>query len=193
MDIKDFEIGQKVFCHSFGSWYEGTVAKIGRTRLHVTYTTGSGTTRTKAFPLNLISLEGGEGSRQRAYKEKRERKREHDEAMVGQQVMQMTENGLEPIPNTYWQMVDGTLVPMEERKTELTQVESVRLLCAFQALHFPPGFFGRHVTHKAARQIIEEMVGIRLKKSAKPPRGKRRSDNPLQDYIDWASQPEVQA
>ncbi len=57
MEPKDFTIGQDIFCFSFGSWYAGKVAKVGRTRLHVTYTTGSGATRTKAFPMNKISLE----------------------------------------------------------------------------------------------------------------------------------------
>ena len=56
MNIKDFTVDQTVFCYSFGSWYEGKVAKLGRTKLHVTYTTGSGKTRTKAFSLDLILI-----------------------------------------------------------------------------------------------------------------------------------------
>ncbi len=56
----DFTIGQAVFVHAFGSWYPGKVAKIGRTKVHVTYTSGTGTTRTKACSMDLVALEAGE-------------------------------------------------------------------------------------------------------------------------------------
>ncbi|MHC5064969.1 MAG: hypothetical protein ACYTG5_13465 [Planctomycetota bacterium] len=44
-----YDIGERVSVVSFGSWYQGTVKKLGRTKVHVEYTTGSGATRTKAF------------------------------------------------------------------------------------------------------------------------------------------------
>ena len=191
MNIKDFEVGQQVFCYSFGNWYEGTVAKLGRTRLHVTYTTGSGKTRTKAFPLNDISLEKLEGGRQQAAKQKRLREIERSKAMVGQPVMQLTDEGMRPIPDAVWGMDDNRkLVVMEQRQLNLSQVDSVRLLCAFQALYMPSRFYHRTVTHDRARKVIEEMTGIRLKKSAKPPRPGQVQG--LEGYIEWASNPALQ-
>jgi hypothetical protein len=47
--MKKYEIGERVSVVSFGSWYQGTVVKLGRTKVHVEYTTGSGTTRTLPF------------------------------------------------------------------------------------------------------------------------------------------------
>jgi len=193
MDIKEFTVGQSVFCYSFGSWYEAEVAKLGRTRLHVTYTTGSGKTRTKAFPLSQISIEKPEGptGRQAAYAEKRRRKLERNKGAVGQPVMQMTDEGLVPIPDTYWQLDEkGELVAMEMRPLQLGQVDSVRLLCAFQALYMPSGFYHRTVTHKRAREVIAEMTGIHLKKTAKPP--KPGEIDGLQGYVNWASNPDLQ-
>jgi hypothetical protein len=43
--------GESVEVFSFGRWYAGTVVSVGRTRATVIYTTGSGATRTKAFPM----------------------------------------------------------------------------------------------------------------------------------------------
>lgn len=48
-DPQYFQSGERVEVHSFGRWYPGTVAKIGRTRVTVFYRTGSGAERTKAF------------------------------------------------------------------------------------------------------------------------------------------------
>lgn len=192
MDIKDFTIGQTVFCYSFGNWYEGTVEKIGRTRLHVTYTTGSGATRTKPFPLKQISLEKKEGGRQAAAERAKLRKIERHKAMVGQPVMQMTDDGLQEIPNAVWGMDDrGELVVMQQRQLNLSQVDSVRLLCAFQALFMPSRFYGPTVTHHRARSIIEEMTGIRLKETAKPPAPSELRGG-LNGYIEWASNPDLQ-
>jgi hypothetical protein len=56
----DFTPGQAVFVHAFGSWYPGTVAKIGRSKVHVTYTSGAGVTRTKACSMTQVALEPGE-------------------------------------------------------------------------------------------------------------------------------------
>lgn len=46
--VKDFMVGEKVQVHAFGRFYPGRVMKVGKTRVYVTYTTGSGATRTKA-------------------------------------------------------------------------------------------------------------------------------------------------
>ena len=61
MQLKDFKIGQKVFIRSFGYWYEGEVAKLGRSKAHVTYTTGSGVTRTKSYRPSEIELNHPDG------------------------------------------------------------------------------------------------------------------------------------
>jgi hypothetical protein len=47
-------VGQPVEVHSFGRWYPGTISGFGRTRLKVTYATGTGTKRVKAFPVSLV-------------------------------------------------------------------------------------------------------------------------------------------
>jgi hypothetical protein len=44
-----FVAGEKVEVFSFGRWYPGLVEEIGRTRVRVHYTTGSGATRLKSF------------------------------------------------------------------------------------------------------------------------------------------------
>ncbi len=62
--VSDFSVGQSVEVHSFGNWYAGTVTKLGRTRVTVQYTTGSGTTRDKAFNLSLVrTIEGATQAR----------------------------------------------------------------------------------------------------------------------------------
>lgn len=52
--MTSYNIGTPVEVHSFGRWYPGTVAKVGRTRVTVNYTTGSGMTRDKAFTLDRV-------------------------------------------------------------------------------------------------------------------------------------------
>ena len=59
----DYEVGQKVFCHAYGHWYEGEVKKVGRTKVHIEYTTGTGMTRTKPCSMDQISLEKLYGER----------------------------------------------------------------------------------------------------------------------------------
>lgn len=54
MKVQDFTVGDVVEVKSFGYWYAGTVTKLGRTRVSVRYTTGTGTTRDKAFPLDRV-------------------------------------------------------------------------------------------------------------------------------------------
>jgi hypothetical protein len=44
-------VGEPVEVNFNGSWYAGTVARVVRTRIEVTFTTGSGRTRTKPFQL----------------------------------------------------------------------------------------------------------------------------------------------
>ena len=72
----------------------------------------------------------------------------------------------------------------------LNGIESVRLLCAFQALTLPSKFFHPTVTHKKAREIIEEMTGLRLV-GGRVPKIPKEPTTPggthLQSYLDWAS------
>jgi hypothetical protein len=49
-----YEVGEKVEVHAFGHWYEGQVVKVARKLVHVRYTSGTGTTRTKAVGDDLI-------------------------------------------------------------------------------------------------------------------------------------------
>jgi hypothetical protein len=44
-----YEVGQSVEVFSFGRWYGGAVRKVGRSRIHVHYVTGTGAERVKAF------------------------------------------------------------------------------------------------------------------------------------------------
>lgn len=155
MEPKDFTIGQDVFCFSFGSWYPAKVEKVGRTRLHVTYTTGSGMTRTKDFPMNKISLEHTPNTRTT--------RRRRAWAPVG-----------EP--------------EMVERKIQLSNVECVSLLCAFQVLKRPSTYFHRTCTHTRSREIVQKLIGIKLRRSAKPP----ENCNGLEEYVEWASNPKLQ-
>ena len=63
---------------------------------------------------------------------------------------------------------------------ELSGWESLRLLSAFQALCWDSGLFG--VSHRQARDIIEDITGIR------PVRGLNPEDTgcrDLQSYIFW--------
>ena len=43
------KVGDAAWIFSFGTWYPGTVTKTTAVRVYVTYTTGSGVTRTKAY------------------------------------------------------------------------------------------------------------------------------------------------
>lgn len=45
----DYEIGETVWVHSFGTWYKGEVTGKKKTNLEVFYTTGTGTERTKSY------------------------------------------------------------------------------------------------------------------------------------------------
>jgi hypothetical protein len=51
--------GTKVEVFSFGRWYAGTLDRMGKTRVWVTYTTGTGATRTKAFPAAKVRPASG--------------------------------------------------------------------------------------------------------------------------------------
>ena len=48
--------GTRVEVYSFGRWYPGEVIKLRRTTALVRYTTGTGTTREKAFPGEKVRL-----------------------------------------------------------------------------------------------------------------------------------------
>jgi hypothetical protein len=58
-----FQSGEPVEVHSFGRWYPGSVTRVGRSRIHVWYRTGSGKERVKAFSPSLVrpvrKAEGG--------------------------------------------------------------------------------------------------------------------------------------
>jgi len=56
----DYTVGQAVYVHAFGSWYAGKVVKLGRTKVHATYTSGTGTSRTKACSMDQVSLTPGQ-------------------------------------------------------------------------------------------------------------------------------------
>ena len=45
----DYEIGETVWVHSFGTWYKGEITGKKKTNLEVFYTTGTGTERTKSY------------------------------------------------------------------------------------------------------------------------------------------------
>lgn len=61
---------------------------------------------------------------------------------------------------------------------ELTGLEGLRLLSAFQVLSLPSGMMG--VTHKRARQVIVEMTG------QKPPKGPLpKAGTDLAGYLSW--------
>lgn len=157
----DYEVGQTVYVHAFGHWYEGEVKKIGRKKVHVEYTSGTGKTRVKACSMEQISTEKLEGERaghgrRRSERNKRERER------------------FGPV--------------MVQRNVDLSGTNGIRLMCAFQVLEMPSGFW-RGTTHGRAREIIEEVTGIRLKATAHPERG---SCFDLEAYIEWASNPDLQ-
>lgn len=47
-DIAGYQPGDTVKIHAFGHWYTGRVVKVGRKRVTVRYTTGTGITRDKS-------------------------------------------------------------------------------------------------------------------------------------------------
>lgn len=162
----DYTVGQKVYVHAFGHWYEGEVVKIGRTLVHAQYTSGSGATRVKKCSLDKISTEKREGERASAGRQKSEGtakdKAKWDKAFA--------EGRVQVQLNIEWKH----------------KHDPIRCLAAFQALMHPPGFF--KVTHTRAREVIEECIGVKVKKRAKPERSdKARS---LEDYVEWATRPE---
>jgi hypothetical protein len=62
---------------------------------------------------------------------------------------------------------------------ELNGMDGLRLLSAFQALTMPSRFY--RVTHKEARDIIEEITGKRPK--GKPV--KQSGESALEGYLSW--------
>lgn len=78
---------------------------------------------------------------------------------------------------------------MVRQEHQISQIDAMRLISAFQVLSWPSGFY-RGTTHKRAREVIEEVIGIRLKRNAKPDRSNPPED--LQGYVDWASNPDLQ-
>lgn len=153
--VTSYEIDEEVYCLAFGHWYKGTVKKFGRTKIHIEYTSGSGTTRVKPCSYDQVSKEKPAGGR--AKRRKRYIEREPPE--------------------------------MVRQEHQITHIDAWRLISAFQVLSWPSGFY-RGTTHKRAREVIEEVIGIRLKRSAKPDRS--NPPDSLQGYIDWASNPDLQ-
>lgn len=156
----DYEVGQKVYVHAYGHWYEGEVKKIGRTKVHIEYTSGTGKTRVKPCSLDQISLEKLEGERSGHGRRKAERN-QRDRDRYG------------PV--------------MIQTQIDLSGMNGVRLLAAFQVLAWPSGFY-RGTTHKRARDLIEEIAHIRLKRNANPP----REAWGLEEYLEWAANPDLQ-
>lgn len=152
--IDSYEIGEKIYCKAFGHWYEGTIVKFGRTKIHVEFTTGTGTTRIRPCSMDEISKEKLQGRMPRRSK--------------------------------YIEIVDDPV--MVEHKIELTPMDGTRLMAAFVVLSLPAGTY-RGTTHTRAREIIEELLHIKLKRSARPESG---SGFDLQGYITWASNPDLQ-
>jgi hypothetical protein len=51
---QDFAPGEGVQVHAFGHWYYGTVVSIGRTKVKVNYTSGTGVNRDKNVGMDKI-------------------------------------------------------------------------------------------------------------------------------------------
>lgn len=49
-----YAVGDAVEVHAFGHWYRGQVVKVGRARVTVRYTSGTGRTRDKAVNGDLV-------------------------------------------------------------------------------------------------------------------------------------------
>lgn len=45
---QEFTTGEPVYVHAMGSWYAGTIAKVGRSRVTVRYVSGTGVVRRKS-------------------------------------------------------------------------------------------------------------------------------------------------
>lgn len=161
----DYSVGQKVYVHAFGCWYEGEVVKIGRKLVHVKYTSGTGVTRVKKCSMDLISVEKLEGERAAAGR----RKSERNAAEQAKWDKACAEGRVQVTLQIEWKH----------------HLDPIRCMAAFQALKFRSGFF--KVTHTQAREIIEECIGLKLKRGAKPDGSK---SNTLEEYVEWASQPE---
>lgn len=162
----DYTVDQPVYVHAFGHWYEGKVVKIGRKLVHAEYTSGTGATRIKKCNMEQISTEKIEGER----------------AVAGRQKSKRSAVEQEKWDKAY---ADGR-VQVRLQIEWKHHLDPVRCLAAFQALQWPPGFF--KVTHTRAREVIEECIGMKLKKRAKPERSNEIRS--LEDYIEWASLPE---
>jgi len=172
---KDYEVGQTVCVYGFGHWYEGVVMKVCRKRVHAEYTTGSGATHVKKCTIDEISERPisemqQDSARSRAGKTRSQRNA-RDRAAQEQFNQAMEQGQAQMSMRIEWQYPTAP----------------IRLLCAFQGLQMPPGFYKRHITHKLVREIIQEMTGIKIKRGRTPPRI-TEPDGPgkLEEYIDWA-------
>jgi hypothetical protein len=55
---QDFAPGEAVQVHAFGNWYHGTVVSIGRSKVKVNYTSGTGANRDKSVGMDKIRKSG---------------------------------------------------------------------------------------------------------------------------------------
>lgn len=55
---QDFAPGEAVQVHAFGNWYHGTVVSIGRSKVKVNYTSGTGANRDKNVGMDKIRKSG---------------------------------------------------------------------------------------------------------------------------------------
>jgi hypothetical protein len=163
--VKDYKVGETAFVHAFGHWYEGKVVKVGRTKVHVEYTSGTGTTRTKSCSMNQVSKVKLEGERKEIGSRKRDRHRQRDAE--------------------FQKALEEGRVSVEVKIEWKHHLDPIRCHAAFQALQMPSGFF-KGTTHARAREIIEDCTGIKVKKGRRPERGQART---LEEYIAWASEP----
>ena len=83
--------------------------------------------------------------------------------------------------------VDGSQVATVEQadgsRKPVSGIDALRLLCAFQALTMPSGFY--RVTHTRARQAIEQITGKRPKRGAKPVQADGSPCTTLDTYLAW--------
>lgn len=144
----DYTVGQDVFVHAFGHWYAGTVAKLGRTRVHVTYTSGTGTTRTKSCTLDQVALEQPGSTRARRPRRIRQ--------YIQHPITAADPDGMQRAG----QLVSGM------------GFHGVRLLVAFQGLSLPPGMMmTRGATRTVCANIVTEMTGLPCSNRWRPDRG----------------------
>lgn len=162
----DYTIGQAVAVYAHGYWYVGEVTKIGRTRVHAEYTTGTGTTRTTAFPMGRISDDvtlterqpkRGGGGRRRGY------------------------TIVEAFTPRHANRADARVLT-DPKVTGMHK--GMRLLVAFQGLGLPAGMtLTRGASRTFCANIVNEFLGCKaVTRASRPP----RNLSGLEAYVAWA-------